>query len=44
MAALQRLHNHLAVERPKALAAGAAEGLDVVAVAVGLLQRLPAER
>lgn len=44
VAALQRLHNYLAVDRPKALAAGASSGLDAVGVALGLLQRLPPER
>lgn len=42
MAALQRLHNWLAVNRPKALAA--ADGGDAVDVALRLLERLPPER
>lgn len=42
VAALQRLHNYLAVHRPKALAA--ADGGDAVDVAVALLRRLPPER
>ncbi|MEV7674999.1 hypothetical protein [Streptomyces sp. NPDC088752] len=42
MAALQRLHNHLAVTRPRALA-GATPGEDAVDVAIRLLQRLPDE-
>jgi hypothetical protein len=42
--ALQRLHNFLATDRPRALAAGTASGQDAVAVAIVLLQRLPAER
>lgn len=41
VAALQRLHNHLAVHRPRALAA--ADGGDAVDVAIGLLERLPPE-
>jgi len=44
VAALQRLHNYLATDRPKALAAGAAGGQDAVTVAIVLLQRLPMER
>jgi hypothetical protein len=44
VAALQRLHNYLAVDRPKALTAGAASGQDAAAVAIALLQQLPAER
>lgn len=44
VAALQRLHNYLAVDRPKALAAGAAGGQDAVDVAVALMRGLPAER
>lgn len=43
VAALQRLHNWLAVNRPRALAA-AAGGEDAVAVAVRLLEQLPPER
>lgn len=42
VAALQRLHNHLAVTRPRALA-GATPGEDAVDVAIRLLQRLPDE-
>lgn len=42
VAALQRLHNYLAVHRPRALAA--ADGGDAVAVAIGLIGRLPPER
>lgn len=42
VAALQRLHNWLAVNRPKALAA--ADGGDVVDVTVALLEQLPLER
>lgn len=42
VAALQRLHNYLAVNRPKALAA--ADGGDAVDVALRLLERLPPER
>lgn len=42
VAALQRLHNWLAVNRPKALAA--ADGGDAVDVALRLLERLPPER
>jgi hypothetical protein len=43
VAALQRLHNWLAVNRPKTLAA-AAGGEDAVEVAVRLLEQLPPER
>ncbi|WP_428957847.1 hypothetical protein [Streptomyces sp. cg35] len=43
VAALQRLHNHLAVTRPRALAA-AADGEDAVDIAVRLLDRLPPEQ
>jgi hypothetical protein len=39
---LQRLHNWLAVNRPRALAA--AGGGDAVDVAVALLEQLPPER
>jgi hypothetical protein len=42
VSALQRLHNYLAVHRPRALAA--ADGKDAVDVAVQLLERLPPER
>lgn len=42
VAALQRLHNHLAVERPLALSE-AADGESAVDVAIRLLRRLPAE-
>ena len=42
VAALQRLHNYLAVNRPKALAA--AWNGDAVDVALALLKRLPPER
>lgn len=42
VAGLQRLHNYLAVHRPRALAA--ADGGDAVDVALELLQRLPPER
>ncbi|QDN94921.1 hypothetical protein FNV58_00915 (plasmid) [Streptomyces sp. RLB1-9] len=42
VAALQRLHNYLAVNRPRALAA--ADGGDAVDVALQLLDRLPPER
>jgi hypothetical protein len=40
--ALQRLHNYLAVNRPRALAA--ADGGDAVDVALRLLDGLPPER
>ncbi|MEU9405693.1 hypothetical protein AB0E08_08300 [Streptomyces sp. NPDC048281] len=43
VAALQRLHNYLAVNRPKALAA-ADGGEDAADVAIRLLGQLPAER
>lgn len=39
---LQQLHNHLALTRPRALAA-ARPGEDAVAVAIRLLERLPPE-
>lgn len=42
VAALQRLHNYLAVNRPRALS-GAAQGEGAVDVAIRLLERLPAE-
>lgn len=42
VAALQRLHNYLAVNRPKALAA--ADGGDAVDVAQRLMDSLPPER
>ena len=42
VAALQRLHNYLAVNRPKALAA--ADGGDAVDVALRLMDGLPPER
>lgn len=42
VAALQRLHNYLAVNRPKALVA--ADGGDAVDVAIRLLEQLPPER
>lgn len=42
VAVLQRLHNYLAVNRPKAMAA--ADGGDAVDVAVRLLEQLPPER
>jgi hypothetical protein len=44
VAALQRLHNYLAVNRPKALTAAALDGQDAVGVAISLLRRLPPER
>ncbi|MET7363169.1 hypothetical protein ABZS76_32695 [Streptomyces sp. NPDC005562] len=43
VAALTRLHNHLAVHRPRALAA-AADGEDAVDVVLSLVDRLPPER
>lgn len=42
VAALQRLHNYLAVNRPRALSE-AADGESAVDVAIRLLGRLPAE-
>lgn len=43
VAALQRLHNHLAVTRPRALAE-APDGESAVDVAIRLLQQLTPER
>jgi hypothetical protein len=45
VAALQRLHNYLAVNRPKALAAmGPPLEQDLVTLTIVLLNRLPGER